>query len=124
MGSPRAAITMLARHFGFDALETEGAINFVMRSRAAVATIAPDDLVAAGEADVLELTRGQEPELPRALKWQIARADEAYDAVLVEARRITVGTTRVASESFPMAVPPEEAERRCRRALMEAWVGR
>jgi hypothetical protein len=23
-----------------------------------------------------------------------------------------------------MAVPPEEAERRCRRALMEAWVGR
>ena len=35
----------------------------------------------------------------------------------------TVGT-RIASESFPMAVPPEEAERRCRRALMEAWVGR
>jgi hypothetical protein len=23
-----------------------------------------------------------------------------------------------------MAVPPEEAERRCRRALMEAWTGR
>ena len=42
----------------------------------------------------------------------------------VEARRITVDTTRIASESFPMAVPPEEAERRCRRALMEAWVGR
>src|SRR5690606_18584399 len=26
--------------------------------------------------------------------------------------------------SFPMAIPPEEAERRCRRALMEAWIGR
>jgi len=39
-------------------------------------------------------------------------------------RRITVDTTRIASESFPFAVPPEEAERRCRRALMEAWVGR
>jgi len=35
-----------------------------------------------------------------------------------------VDTTRIASESFPMAVPPEEAERRCRRALMEAWTGR
>ena len=23
-----------------------------------------------------------------------------------------------------MAIPPEEAERRCRRALMEAWIGR
>lgn len=47
-----------------------------------------------------------------------------YDAAQVEARRITVDTTRIASESFPMAVPPEEAERHCRRALMEAWTGR
>jgi hypothetical protein len=122
--SPRASITTLSRHFGFDAVETEGVIRFVMRGRASVATLDPDDLVAAREGDVLELTRGQETELPQALKWQIARADEDYDAALVEARRITVDTTRIASESFPMAVPPEEAERRCRRALMEAWVGR
>ncbi|WP_456064538.1 baseplate multidomain protein megatron [Halovulum marinum] len=122
--SPRASITALSRHFGFDAVETEGVIRFVMRARASVATLVPDDLVAAREGDVLELTRGQETELPQALKWQVARADEDYDAALVEARRITVDTTRIASESFPMAVPPEEAERRCRRALMEAWVGR
>ena len=123
--SPRASITTLSRHFGFDAVETEGMIRFVMRGRASVATFSPDDLVAPPrEGDVLELTRGQETELPQALKWQVARADEDYDAALVEARRITVDTTRIASESFPMAVPPEEAERRCRRALMEAWTGR
>jgi hypothetical protein len=122
--SPRASITTLARHFGFDAVETEGVIRFIMRGRASVATLAPDDLVAPREGDVLELTRGQETELPQALKWQVARADEDYDAALVEALRITVDTTRIASESFPMAVPPEEADRRCRRALMEAWVGR
>ena len=107
-----------------DAVETEGVIRFVMRGRAAVATIAPDDLVATRDGEALELTRGQETELPQALKWQLARADEDYDVALVEARRITVDTNRIASESFPMAVPPEEAERRCRRALMEAWVGR
>jgi hypothetical protein len=128
--SPRASITTLSRHFGFDAVETEGVIRFVMRGRAAVANVTHDDLVApnagsgARDGDVLELTRAQETELPQALKWQVARADEDYDAALVEARRITVDTTRIASESFPMAVPPEEAERRCRRALMEAWVGR
>jgi hypothetical protein len=122
--SPRASITTLSRHFGFDAVETEGVIRFVMRGRASIATLAPDDLVAAREGDLLELTRAQETELPQALKWQVARADEDYDAALVEARRITVDTTRIASESFPMAVPPEEAERRCRRALMEAWTGR
>ena len=122
--SPRASIATLARHFGFDAVETGGMIRFVMRGRAAVATVAPDDLVAPREGDVLELTRAQETELPQALKWQVARADEDYDAALVEARRITVDTARIGSESFPLAVPPEEAERRCRRALMEAWVGR
>lgn len=122
--SPRASITTLSRHFGFDAVETEGVIRFVMRGRATIVSVSPDALVAAREGDILELTRGQETELPQVLKWQVARADEDYEAAQVEARRITVDTTRIASESFPMAVPPEEAERRCRRALMEAWTGR
>ena len=124
--APRASISTLARHFGFDAVESEGRIRFLMRGRVATATITPDGMVAASSAkgDMMELTRAQESELPQALKWQVARADEDYDAAQVEARRITVDTSRIASESFPMAVPPEEAERRCRRALMEAWVGR
>jgi len=122
--SPRSSITMLAAHFGFDAVESEGIIRFVMRGQGPVATITPDAMVAAAQGDVMELTRGQETELPQALKWSIARSDEDYDAVIVEAQRITVTATRVVSESFPLAVPPEEAERQCRRALMEAWVGR
>ncbi len=122
--SPRASISNLARHFGFDAVESEGRIRFVMRGRASVATISTDAMVAAGRDEVLVLTRGQETELPQALKWQVARADEDYDAAVVEARRITVEASRISSESFPFAVPPEEAERRCRRALMEAWTGR
>ncbi len=124
--APRASISTLARHFGFDAVESEGRIRFLMRGRVATATITPDNMVAPASAkgDVMELTRAQESELPQALKWQVARADEDYDAAQVEARRITVETSRIASEAFPMAVPPEEAERRCRRALMEAWVGR
>jgi hypothetical protein len=124
--APRASISTLARHFGFDAVESEGRTKFLMRGRIAGLTITPDSMVAPASAqgDVMELTRAQETELPQALKWQVARADEDYDAAQVEARRITVDTTRIASEAFPMAVPPEEAERRCRRALMEAWVGR
>ncbi|MCL1629896.1 glycoside hydrolase/phage tail family protein [Roseibaca sp. V10] len=126
--SPRSSIATLARHFGFDATETGGVIRFIMRGRAAVTVISSDDMVAigAGESgtDIMELTRAQETELPQALKWQVARADEDYDAAQVEAQRITVDTTRIALESFAMAIPPEEAERRCRRALMEAWSGR
>lgn len=122
--APRQALTTLGRHFGFDAVESEGVIRFFMRGRAPVATLTIDDLVAEETGDPIELTRAQETELPQALKWNVARADEDYDAVVVEARRITVNSARVGSEAWPIAVPPEEAERRCRRALMEVWTGR
>ncbi len=121
--SPRASIITLARHFGFDAVESEGVIRLKIRGRAPVANIGHDDLVSAGDGEAIELTRAQETERPQALKWQVARADKDYDAALVEASRITVDISRIASESFPMAVPPEEAERRYRRALQEAWAG-
>ena len=80
--SPRTSITVLARHFGFDAVESEGRIRFLMRGRAPVAEISAEDMVtgATGGAEVFELTRAQETELPLALKWQIARADEDMTA--------------------------------------------
>ncbi|SHF42076.1 Putative phage tail protein [Ruegeria intermedia] len=121
--SPRTTVSMLARHFGFDAVESEGVIRFRLRGAAPVATLTPDDLVA-GNGEGIERTRGQETELPQVLRWSVARADEDYDSALVEARRITTGAVRVTAESFPVAVAPEEAERRCRRALMETWIGR
>jgi hypothetical protein len=124
--SPRASITTLARHFGFDAVETGGRIRFRMRERGPVGAIGLDDFAVphGAQGELLELTRAQETELPQALKWHVARADEEYDTTVVEATRATVEAARVASETFPVAVPPEEAGRRCRRALMEAWVGR
>ena len=124
--SPRVSISALARHFGFDAVESGGKVVFRMRGRGPVGSVSVDDLVAARNAngEALELVRGQETELPQALQWQLARADEDYDAAMVEARRITVQASRIASEAFAMAVPTEEAERRVRRALMEAWRGR
>jgi len=122
--SPRVSISTLARHFGFDAVESGGVIRFVTRGQPAVATISPDQLVSVGAHDVMELTRAQETELPQALKWQMVRSDAEYDPATVEARRVTVSTARVASDNFPLAVPLEEADRRVRRALMEAWVGR
>ena len=75
--APSASISTLARHFGFDAVESEGCIRFLMRVRVATATITPDAMVAPATAkgDVMELTRAQQSELAQALKWQVARAD-------------------------------------------------
>jgi len=124
--SPRNSIGLLMRHFGFDAIESEGVIRFVMRGSGSRATVTLDDLVASsGDAsESFELTRGQETELPLALKWQLSRSDEDYDAAVVEAQRITVESARIMVEAFPFAVPPEMSERQVARALNEAWVGR
>ena len=91
-----------------------------------MATLGLDDLVAGSDADaeVIELVRAQETELPQALKWQLVRSDEEYDAMSVEARRSTGAALRVTSETFAIATPAGDAERRCRRALLEEWVGR
>jgi len=124
--SPRSSLALLMRHFGFDAIESAGKLRFVMRGSAARALFTPDDLVAAASAgaEPMELTRGQETELPLALKWHVARADADYDAAMVEAQRVTVESARILVEAFPFAVPPELSERQAARALHEAWTGR
>ena len=124
--SPRASIAPLARQFGFDAIESEGMIRFQPRDRRPVATLGLDDLAVGERADgeVIELVRAQETELPQALKWQVLNAEEDYDAMTVEARRATGEALRVTSESFAIATIASDADRRCRRALLEEWVGR
>jgi hypothetical protein len=124
--SPRASIAPLARQFGFDAVESEGVIRFQPRDRRPVATFGLDDLAVGEQADteVIELVRAQETELAQALKWQVVNAEADYEAVTVEARRATGEALRVTSESFALATVAADADRRCRRVLLEEWVGR
>ena len=124
--SPRSSIAPLARYFGFDAVESQGVLRFVPRGGSAIERIDPGNLVAGGSADAepIEFTRAQETELPRVLKWRLLSADENYEAVTVEARRVTVDSVRVAAEQFAIAHPQAAADRNARRALLEAWVGR
>ena len=124
--SARGSIEPLARFYGFDAVESDGAIRFIPRGGGPLLTIGPNDLVAAErrEAEDIEFTRGQETELPLALKWRVIQSDGEYDGLTVEARRITVDTARIRSENFGIATVGSEADARCRRALFEAWIAR
>ena len=124
--SARASIEPLARFFAFDGVETGGQLRFVPRGGRPVAEIEPGELVAAEqrEAEDIALTRGQETELPRALKWRLTALDEEFGGLTVEARRITVDSARVRSEGFPIACSASLADRNARRALFEEWIGR
>ena len=107
-------------------MESQGLLRFVPRGGTSLTTITADDLVAADrpEGEDIVFTRGQETELPRVLKWRMLSADEDYEAVTVEARRVTVDSVRVQAEQFAIAHPPATADRNARRALFEAWIGR
>jgi hypothetical protein len=124
--SARASIAPLMVVQAFDPAETAGQIRFTPRGGAAVATIDPGELVVPGEADSedFDLTRAQETELPRALKWRLIRSDEEYGALTVEARRTVVDTARIASEQYPIAMAAGEADAKVKRALKERWLER
>jgi len=122
--SARASISIAASHFGFDATESLGKIKFQPRGQAPVKVVTLDDLLASENGEPITFERAQETELPQALKWNVLRSDEDYNQATTEARRRVVSSARVTSESFPLAVPPEEAARRVERSLQERWAGR
>lgn len=122
--SARASISICATHFGFDATESLGKIKFQMRGQNPVATIELDDMLPGDGDEPFILDRAQETELPQALKWSVLRSDADYEQATTEARRTVVQSSRISSESFPIAVPPEMAAKRVARSLMERWAGR
>ena len=122
--SARASISICASHFGFDATESLGRIKFQPRGQAPVKTLALADLLAGDNGEPITFERAQETELPQSLKWNVLRSDEDYNQATTEARRRVVKSSRTTTESFPLAVPPEEAARRVERSLQERWTGR
>ncbi len=122
--SARASISICATHFGFDATESLGKIKFQMRGQSPVTTIDLDDMLPGDGDEPFVLDRAQETELPQALKWSVLRSDADYEQATTEARRTVVQSSRISSESFPLAVPPELAAKRVARSLMERWAGR
>ena len=125
--SARGSIEPLMRAFAFDGVETDGSLRFVHRGGRAGRRHRPG-IARRGRASArtrtCSCTRGQETELPLALKWRVVKADEEFGGLTVEARRITVDAARVRSESFEIAMPQSAADRAARRALFEEWIGR
>ena len=122
--SARASISKCAAHFGFDATESLGKIKFQMRGQSPAMVLNVDDMLPGDGDEPFILERAQETELPQALKWSILRSDADYDQATVEARRSVVQSSRINSEDFQIAVPPEMAAKRVARSLMERWAGR
>ncbi|MGI8527342.1 MAG: baseplate multidomain protein megatron, partial [Pseudolabrys sp.] len=122
--SPRAEIELLMNAFAFDAVESEGVIRFLPRSRAAVAAFDPEDCVLSDQGDLVKLTRAQETDLPDIVSLTFIDASGNYEPGTVSASRIAGYSERKTDVTVPLVMDEIQAQAIADRALAEAWIGR
>lgn len=121
--SPRAAIEPLMLAGFFDAVETEGGIRFRHFGDAAETWLTPPMLAVADDAATpgWKLVRGQETELPGAVKLTYIDGSADYRQAAVEARKLSGDSQRVATASLPMVLTQPEAQRIADLWLQKSW---
>ncbi|MDQ2089132.1 baseplate multidomain protein megatron [Marimonas arenosa] len=121
----RAALQPLMLRYGFDAVERDGAVTFVMRDGIAdatqeVATLAVHDDI---EGDV-ERLRASEAELVGRVRLRFVQADGSFEVLSEEAVLPDEATHAVATSEIPVALTRGEGRQTVERWLSEARVGR
>jgi hypothetical protein len=119
--SARAGLQPLMLAFGFDAVETGGAIRFTMRGGGAAMAIEPGACVAPARegAAALAVIRGAATEAPDAVRLGYLAADGAYETATAEAR-FSPGIARVDAVAAPLALEAAAAAEIAGRWLAEA----
>jgi hypothetical protein len=124
--SPRDALGPLMLAWGFDAVESEGVLRFIMRGRAdtrdcgLAGLVVPQDAAEFGFA----LTRAQESDLPMVSRIAYVDGDQDYRQASAEARRLTGASNRVAQSALPLVLDEAGANSIGARLLQDAWVMR
>lgn len=124
--SPRDALAPLGLAYGFDAVETEGKIKFVMRGRPTANAISQNDLVLPDGAasSGFNFTRAQETDLPNASRIAYIDASADYRQAIAESRRLVTLSDRVAASNLPLVLDQSEAIGIGARLLQDAWMMR
>ncbi|MFM9943199.1 MAG: glycoside hydrolase/phage tail family protein [Hyphomicrobiaceae bacterium] len=124
--SARDALQPLELAYFFDARESTGRIRFRHRGdTTAVATLTSDDLVEdKPNANLLQLTRAQETELPAAARITYASTDSDYRQAVAHSRRLVGGSSRVSDAELALVMGAEQATATADTWLHEAWAAR
>lgn len=124
--APRDALQPLELAYFFDALESGGKI--VMRHRGVsppVLDLTPEALVETKpDRPLMSITRGQETDLPASAKLSFIRSEGDYSQTVVEARRLTGASGRLAQAELPIVMEPARAAAVVESWLHETWAAR
>ncbi|TRW96877.1 host specificity protein [Paracoccus sp. M683] len=113
----RAALQPLMLAHGFDAVERDGALRFVMRNGLPVADLGPEHLALADDIAGFEASRAAEPELAGRIRLTHVEAGSDFAPCTAETMLPGDDPMAVSDSEFPMAFTRSEG-----RAIAERWL--
>ncbi|WP_386173823.1 glycoside hydrolase/phage tail family protein [Sulfitobacter sp. R86518] len=121
----RAALQPLMLRYGFDAVERDGVLRFIMRDGLDAVPLNRETLAVSSDLEApLEQSREAEAELSGRLRLRFVQADGDYEVISEEAILPDDATHAVAMSEFNMALTRAEGHQTAERWLTEARVAR
>ena len=121
----RAALQPLMLRYGFDAVERDGVLRFIMRDGLDAVPLNRETLAVSGDLEApVEQSREAEAELSGRLRLRFVQADGDYEVIAEEAILPDDATHAVAMSEFNMALTRAEGHQTAERWLTEARVAR
>lgn len=121
----RAALQPLMLRYGFDAVERDGVLRFIMRDGLDAVPLNREMLAVSGDLEApVEQSREAEAELSGRLRLRFVQADGDYEVIAEEAILPDDATHAVAMSEFNMALTRAEGHQTAERWLTEARVAR
>lgn len=125
VGAGRAALQPLMLRYGFDAVEREGTLRFVMRDGLADATLDEADLAVTEELDGrIEEMRAGAAELSGRVRLRFVQAEAEFAVIAEEAVMPDEVSRAVSASDLPLAMTRGEGRQVAERWLTEARVAR
>lgn len=124
--SAREALHPLELAFFLDSIESEGCIRFRRRGSGPVsAELTVDDLVEIKPgAGLIQVARGQETELPAAVRLIYSSLENDYRQAVAQSRRLVGASGRDAKAEVAIVMEGEQASATVDRWLFETWAAR
>ena len=124
----RAAIDPLRNYGFFDCVESDGALKWPTRGKAAVLTITEADLCAFEPSGTrpssMEVARQQTLELPRRLRVHYAQTAQNYEPGEQSASRLSAGAQEVRDLEIAVAMSDRKAAQIADVVLYDVWTSR
>lgn len=122
--SIRSAVETLQAGYFFDTVESDNILKFIPRGRVSSASIPEDDLVPAGNNELIHITRAQEIELPRRVSVVYLNRLLNYQSSTQYSQREVTESLESATIDLPIVLADQTAKTIADVTLFSRWLGR